>query len=195
MMKLSRTTRFLTLLAVLAWSPFALADEAALWSLLQGGGQVVLIRHALTTPGVGDPPGMTLDDCSTQRNLNEAGRVQARQLGEAWRARGVVVGRLLSSPWCRCIETSRLAFGQTPELASALGNLFGRPERVAGQMAELKPLLSQVPAAGGNSVLVSHGSTIQALTGISPATAEMVVLTPQGDGGFTVAGRLSAHRP
>lgn len=194
MTKPSRIAPWLALLAALVCSPCALAGEA-LWSLLQGGGQVVLIRHALTTPGVGDPPGMTLDDCSTQRNLNEAGRKQARRLGEAWRTRGVVVGRLLSSPWCRCIETTRLAFGQTPEPLPALGNLFGRPERVAGQVAELKPLLGQVPAAGGNTVLVSHGSTIQALTGISPATAEMVVLTPQGGGSFTVAGRLSAHPP
>ncbi|WP_157979428.1 histidine phosphatase family protein [Rhodoferax ferrireducens] len=194
MMKLSRTTRLLTLLAVLAWSPFALADEAALWSLLQGGGQVVLIRHALTTAGVGDPPGMTLADCNTQRNLNEEGRAQARQLGVAWHARGVAVGRLLSSPWCRCVETARLAFGQTPELASALGNLFDHPERVARQLTELTPLVSQTPARG-NTVLMSHGSTIQALTGISPATAEMVVLTPQGSGGFTVAGRLSARSP
>lgn len=67
MMKLSRTLRLFTLLAALAWSPFALADEAALWSLLQGGGQVVLIRHALTTAGVGDPPGMTLADCNRGR--------------------------------------------------------------------------------------------------------------------------------
>ncbi len=193
MMKLSHTVRLFTLLVALAWSPFALADEAALWALLQKGGQVVLIRHALTTAGVGDPPGMALGDCTTQRNLNDEGRAQARQLGAALRARGVAVGRLLSSPWCRCVETARLAFGQTPELVTALGNLFDRPQRVAGQVAELEPLLSQPPVVG-NTVLVSHGSTIQALTGISPATTEMVVLTPQGSG-FTVAGRLTAQTP
>ena len=81
MMNLSRTTRLLALLAAfaaLAWPPFTLADEA-LWSVLKGGGQVILIRHALTTPGVGDPEGMTLGDCSTQRNLNDEGRAHARQ--------------------------------------------------------------------------------------------------------------------
>jgi len=196
MMNLSRTTRLLALLAAfaaLAWPPFTLADEA-LWSLLKGGGQVILIRHALTTPGVGDPEGMTLGDCSTQRNLNDEGRAHARQLGDAFRTRGVAVGKLLSSPWCRCTETARLAFGKDPELSPALGNLFGRPELAARQVAELKPLVSQ-PPAGGNTVMVSHGSTIAALTGISPGTAEMVVLTPQGGGRFTVAGRLSAHKP
>ena len=183
------TARLLYLVAVLVWCPLAAADEA-LWALLKAGGQVVLVRHAVTTPGTGDPPGMKLGDCSTQRNLNEAGRAEARRLGEALRARGVPVGRILSSPWCRCVETAQLAFGQPPEILPALGNLFGRPERAAQQVSELEPLVGRRPDSG-NSVLVSHGSTIAALTGIAPATAEMVVLTPRG-GRFAVAGRLTA---
>jgi phosphohistidine phosphatase SixA len=184
------TARLLCLLAVLASFPLAAADEA-LWALLKAGGQVVLVRHALTTPGTGDPPGMKLDDCSTQRNLSDEGRAEARRLGQALRARGVPVGRILSSPWCRCVETAQLAFGQTPEILPALGNLFGRSERAPQQVSELGPLVGRRPDSG-NSVLVSHGSTIAALTGISPSTAEMVVLTPRGGGRFTVAGRLTA---
>lgn len=188
-----RTMRLLALIAALAWSPFVAADDA-LWALLRGGGQVVMIRHALTTPGVGDPPGMKLDDCSTQRNLSDEGRGHARQLGEAFRQRGIPVGQVLASPWCRAIETARLAFDKVPAISPPLGNVFGRPERTAGQLAGLKPLAGQKPA-GGNTVMVSHGSTILALTGISPDTAEMVVLTPQGGGRFTVAGRMVAHKP
>lgn len=189
----NRTIGLLALIAALAWSPMAMADDA-LWALLKGGGQVVLIRHALTTPGVGDPPGMKLDDCSTQRNLSDEGRAHARQLGEAFRQRGIPVGQVLVSPWCRAIETAKLAFDKVPAMSAPLGNVFGRPERTAGQLAGLKPLAGQKPA-GGNTVMVSHGSTILALTGISPDTAEMVVLTPQGGGRFTVAGRMVAHRP
>ena len=184
------TARLLCLLAVLAWVPPAAADET-LWALLKAGGQVVLVRHALTTPGTGDPPGMKLGDCSTQRNLSDEGRAQARRLGQALRDRGVPVGRILSSPWCRCVETAQLAFGQTPEPLPALGNLFGRPERAAQQVGELEPLVGRLPDSA-NSVLVSHGSTIAALTGIAPDMAEMVVLTPRGGGRFTVAGRLTA---
>lgn len=184
--------RRLCLFVIIAASPFAAIANEALWALLKDGGQVVMIRHALTTPGVGDPDGMKLDDCRTQRNLNDEGRRHARQLGQVLRERGVPVTRVLSSPWCRCVETARLAFGEAPEIFAALGNLFGRPERAAGQVAELRPLVGQRPAAG-NLVLVSHGSTISALTGISPDTSEMVVLTPQGGGRFTVAGRLSAR--
>jgi phosphohistidine phosphatase SixA len=168
--------------------PPAGADEAV-WALLRSGGQVVVIRHAVTTPGVGDPDGMRLDDCQSQRNLTDAGRAHARRLGEAVRTRGVTVERVLSSPWCRCLETARLAFGRA-ETWTALGNLFGRPENRDEQIRQMRAMVGE-PRTGGNLVLVTHGSTIGALTGISPDTAEMVVLTPQGQGRFAVAGRLS----
>src|SRR5688572_17565050 len=99
-------------LALLSLPSTALADEA-LWSLLKKGGQVVLMRHAVTTPGVGDPPGFRLDDCSTQRNLTDAGRQDARRVGAAFRARNIVVESVYSSPWCRCVETANLAFGKS----------------------------------------------------------------------------------
>lgn len=188
-MKLPALRRVLACAAVLMCSLSAAADEA-LWAVLKGGGQVVLIRHALTTPGVGDPEGMTLADCATQRNLSDEGRAHARQLGEAWRRRGIPLGQLLSSPWCRCLETGRLAFGREAQVLPALGNLFGRSGETGRQLAELKPLAGRKPAAG-NTVMLSHGSTIVALTGISPGTGEMVILTPRGDGGFAVAGRLT----
>jgi broad specificity phosphatase PhoE len=170
------------LIALLASAP-ALADER-LWSLLKAGGQVVLIRHTVTTPGAGDPPGMRLDDCSTQRNLTDAGRVHARRIGEAFRSRGIPVERVLSSPWCRCLETARLAFGQA-EVSEALSNLFGRPENRERQVKQIQALVATKPAKG-NLVLVTHGSTIQALTGVSPGTGEMVLFS-----GGQVLGRIS----
>jgi broad specificity phosphatase PhoE len=173
-------TRCLVLFLVLV-SGTALADEK-LWSLLRTGGQVVLIRHAVTTPGAGDPPGFRLEDCSTQRNLTDAGRDHARRIGEAWRKRAIPVERVLSSPWCRCTETAQLAFGKS-ERSDALANLFGRYENRERQVAQLGKIAAQAPKA--NLVLVTHGSTIAALTGISPGTGEMVILT-RGK----VAGRL-----
>jgi len=168
----------------------AQASEA-LWTLLKGGGQVVLIRHTITTPGVGDPPGMRLDDCSTQRNLTDEGRGHAKRIGEVFRERAIPVGRVLSSPWCRCVETAKISFGKS-EVSEPLGNLFGRPENRAKQVEQMKALASARPKSG-NVVLVSHGSTIAALTGISPDTGEMVIVTPQGGGKFAVAGRLGVN--
>ena len=176
------------LLAELA-GPGAARGSEQIWALLKGGGQVVLMRHAVTTPGVGDPAGMRLDDCSTQRNLSDAGRREARQIGLAFRARGVVVDRVLASPWCRCVETASLAFGSA-EIAPALSNLFGRSEHRTPQVREMQALVGE-RHSGGNLVLVSHGSTILALTGVSLDADEMVVVTPQGAGSFVVIGRLS----
>ena len=167
---------------VLAWAIPAHADEK-LWSLLKGGGHVVLIRHAITTPGAGDPPGFKLEDCSTQRNLTDEGRRHARSIGEQFAKRKIPVERVLSSPWCRCIETAKLAFGRMDEISTPLSNLFGRSENRERQMAELKKIAAVKPK--GNLVLVTHGSVVQPLTGISPGTGEMVILS-QGK----VIGRL-----
>ncbi|MFB3819336.1 MAG: histidine phosphatase family protein [Candidatus Methylomirabilales bacterium] len=176
----------LSLLA--AGIPAATADEGV-WALLRGGGQVILLRHTRTTPGAGDPPGMRLDDCGSQRNLSEAGREHARRIGDAFRARAIPVDRVLSSPWCRCLDTARLAFGAA-EVWQPLGNLYGRAHAAGEQLPGLRAVVGE-PRAGGNLVLVSHGSTIAALTGVMPAPGEMVVLTPRGGGRFAVAGRLT----
>jgi phosphohistidine phosphatase SixA len=184
---LARAVLLLVVLTPAAPSP-AGADER-LWSLVKSGGQAIFVRHAVTTPGVGDPPNMRLSDCRTQRNLTDEGRGHARRVGEAFRARAIPVDRILSSPWCRCLETARLAFGP-PETWAPLGNLFGRPESRAEQVQALRALAGE-RRTGGNVVLVTHGSTIAALTGVNPITAEMVVLTPQGEGRFVVAGRLA----
>jgi broad specificity phosphatase PhoE len=186
-----RPIAWLVMLLVGLGIPVGVADADQLWDLLRSGRQVIMIRHAITTPGVGDPTGFRLDDCATQRNLTDEGRAHARRLGEAFRARGIPVDRVLSSPWCRCVETARLAFGNS-EVWTPLSNLFGRPENREAQVRQMRARVSQAPA-GGNLVLVTHGSTIAALTGIHPATAEMVVLTPRGGGQFEVAGRLGAR--
>lgn len=176
---------FLLALAV-ALSP-SHADEA-LWQAVRGGGHVLFLRHALTTPGSGDPPGFKLEDCSTQRNLSGEGRAQARRTGEVFKERGVPVGEVLSSPWCRCVETAKLAFGRA-KTWTALTNLHARHENAEKQLRALRP---RIAAHGGNDnlVLVSHGSTALALTGEHPAMGEVLVLQP-GSSGFRIVGRLS----
>lgn len=178
------------LLAVALWLPSSARSDEALWEALKVSGHVVLLRHTVTTPGVGDPAGMRLDDCATQRNLTEEGRQHARRIGNAFRGRNIAVERVLSSPWCRCLETAQLAFGKA-QAWQPLSNLFGRPENEAKQVDELRAFVSQPRT--GNAVLVTHGSTVAALTGISPGTGEMVLVSPHGAGKFVVLGRLSVE--
>ena len=178
--------RWLLLALALALSP-ARADEA-LWHAVRQGGYVLFVRHALTDPGFGDPPGFKLQDCSTQRNLSGEGRAQATRMGEAFRQRGVPVGEVLASPWCRCLETAQLAFGRAKTWA-ALANLHARSENADRQVRAMRPRIAAFQGKD-NLVLVSHGSTAAALTGEHPAMGEILVLKPQPPG-FRVAGRLS----
>jgi broad specificity phosphatase PhoE len=165
---------------------FSVDADDKLLEALKRGGQVVLIRHTITDPGVGDPQGMRLEDCATQRNLSEEGRAHARRIGQELRKKEVPIGRVLSSPWCRCIETAKLAFGRA-EASEPLSNLFGRYEKREAQVQGMRQLIK---AEKANLILVSHGSTIAALTGISPGTGEMVILTPTGPGSFSLRGRI-----
>lgn len=170
------------------------AGNDALWELLKGGGQVILMRHAGTTPGVGDPPGMRIDDCSTQRNLTDEGRRHAKRIGEAMRAHGVAVDKVLSSPMCRCLETARLAFNRIDE-SQPVSNTFSRTEsEMPRQVREMRALAGE-KRRGGNAVLVSHGTTIHAVTGVATEPGEMVIVTPRGGGIFEFKGKLMPAPP
>jgi phosphohistidine phosphatase SixA len=186
--RLRAVTGGVVLAMLLLSTPATAIDSEALWALLQSGGQVVVIRHAATEPGVGDPPGFRLDDCRTQRNLSAAGREEARRIGVALQARGVPIGQVLSSRWCRCLETARLAFGSV-EPWQPLDSFFNDRSREAEQTPVVRQRAGERPTTG-NLILVTHQVNIAALTGISPAAGEMVILTPQGDSTFRLAGRL-----
>src|SRR5436309_15777483 len=100
---------FVPLAVALMAAPVAAAASDEAWAALAKGGHVALVRHGNAPPGYGgDPPGFKIDDCKTQRNLDEQGRGEARALGEACRKHGVRVDRILSSRWCRCLETARV---------------------------------------------------------------------------------------
>jgi broad specificity phosphatase PhoE len=163
-------------------------DQAAAWALLQQPGHVVFMRHA-EAPGYADPPGYTLEDCATQRNLVDSGRQHARRTGEAFRRNGVAFQRLLTSPWCRCKETALLAMGREAEVFAPLSNLVGRQQHTAEQVASLKAYLASLDA-NTRVLFVTHGIVINALTGISPASGEMIILKPGPGGAPEVAGRL-----
>jgi len=175
-------------LILAAPGPAVAADEA-LWTLLRAGGQVIMLRHAGTIGTVGDPPGFQVEDCSTQRNLTEAGREQARKIGEAFRAREIPIARILSSPWCRCLDTARLAFGRVEPWWPLIGEPRA-PDQISSRVRQIHEVLGTTPV-GGNVVLVTHFVTVQDATGERIAEGELVVFTPRGDGQFTSVGRLA----
>ena len=173
-------------------APAVAADEAAdAWAALAKGGHVALIRHGNAPPGYGgDPPGFKIDDCSTQRNLDDTGREQARALGEAFRKHGVRVDRALASPWCRCLETARLMAVGGVESSWAL--VPDRDPNAPLRLIELKALV-YTWRGPGTLVLVTHALTVRPLIGILPGQAETIVLkpTPGSGSGIQVVGRIA----
>jgi phosphohistidine phosphatase SixA len=154
------------------------SGEQAAWSALRAGA-IVLFRHA-NAPGIGDPPGMRLGDCSTQRNLNGSGRVQARGMGGRLRREGVKVGAVWTSRWCRTRETAELMAVGPVRNVSAFNSFFDdrRSERAKTHSARQLLLGWRGP---GSVVVVTHQVNITALTGVTPESGEGVVLRPQGN--------------
>ncbi|MFC5510774.1 histidine phosphatase family protein [Massilia jejuensis] len=188
-----KARRFLLVLALFGVHAHAAQmSEDALWQALRGGGVTVLLRHAATNPGIGDPPGFKLDQCATQRNLSEAGRADARAIGAAFARHQVTPGAVWSSRWCRCLETARLAFGRV-EPEPSLDSMFRDEEDQSA--AKLRALRTRLAARSATSplVLVTHDVNIRALTGQSLAQGEMV-LVKQRDDELEVLGRIAVPR-
>jgi broad specificity phosphatase PhoE len=163
----------------LGWAQAAAPTaDAAVAQRLRAGACVVLLRHAQTTPGVGDPPKFRVDMCSTQRNLSEEGRAQARRIGQWFKAQDLKPRAVQSSAWCRCKDTADLAFGRHV-MWSALNSLFGEHDRGAAQSAQLRAASAQVPP-GQFEVWVTHQVNVTALTGESVAMGEALILDAQG---------------
>lgn len=174
--------------ALLAAAPLP-AQERPAWGALGADG-IVLFRHA-ESPGTGDPPAFRLGDCSTQRNLSERGRAQARALGEAFRTRRIAVGAVLTSQWCRTRETAELAFPGQVRDAPAFNSFFREDAEQARRQTEA----ARAALAGWRGpavlVVVTHQVNITALTDVFPASGEGVVVRVRPDGSLAVAGRLS----
>ncbi len=189
----------IALVQTLRFSGSAMADQptAVLYETLRRGGLAILIRHA-SAPGTFDPPGFKLDDCSTQRNLDEAGRAHATKLGQALRSEKIPIDAVFSSQWCRCLETARLAF---PERAiqpqSFLNSPTGlAPEQREARLNEWRGHLAQFQlnkSNKSNRIYVSHMFNVQDLTGQSILEANALIVKIKPDTSkfsLEVLGRL-----
>lgn len=180
--------------AALVWAVPATAVEPIATAALAQPGHVLLLRHAIA-PGTGDPAGMRLGDCATQRNLDAAGRAQAQAIGAGLRQAGIGQARVFTSQWCRTRETAEiLSFGPVVERPAELNSFFDERSAQPAATAALRAFLRSLPSDGGLVVLVTHQVNITALTGIVPASGEGVVLRLAPAGEFAVAGRLPPPR-
>lgn len=165
------------------------ADETTrLMAMLNEPGVFAFMRHALA-PGMGDPQVFKLRDCSTQRNLSDAGRRQSEKIGEVFRAHGISQAHVFSSQWCRCLETAKLlGLGEIRELP-AINSFFQDFSNRDPQTRELRRWLTE-DRPDGPVLLVSHQVNITALADVFAQSGEIIFLRLLSDGVPEVLGRL-----
>jgi hypothetical protein len=169
--------RLLVSLALAAFVGLAAAADAALVEKLRHGGYVLYIRHASTDFSQNDSRMTSYEDCSTQRNLTDKGRTEAKKLGAEIKRLQIPIGVVYASPFCRTMETARLAFGEPKPTNEARGG----PSRTddATRYEPLKKLLATPPSTGKNNVISSHGNPFFAIFGPPYlAEGEIAVVEP-----------------
>ena len=163
-------------------------EGAALVRALRKGGFTLYFRHTATDFSQSDRAMGAYDDCATQRNLSEAGRAQAREIGEAIRALGLPVGEVIASPFCRTMETGRLMFGRAEPSTVVRG--YEGTSAANADYTRLVALLSSPPKAGTLRMITSHGNPFRAVAGPPHLDeGEAAVLKPAGSG-FVVVARI-----
>ncbi len=168
---------------------FSHAKATELAELLKGNEHVLLMRHALA-PGVGDPAGYKLEDCKSQRNLDEQGRAQAQRTGQWLKSQGVQEASVFSSAWCRCKETAdKLGWGK-PTHEVSLNSFFDDMRQGPQSNAKLQKFIeSQLKTKGSKAlILVTHHVNIAEFMGENVGSGDMVLVkvSPQG--------RLVSHK-
>ena len=161
---------------------------------LQQGDALMIMRHAIA-PGTGDPAEFTLDDCSTQRNLSDGGRAQARDIGQRLHESGIRSARVRHSQWCRCRDTAELLGYDDIEAMPILNSFFqGRGDRQA-QTDALRDFVHDALSSGGDNslLLVTHQVNITALTGVYPGSGELVIVHRSDNGNLTVIGTIETQ--
>jgi len=177
---------------LLPFNASASDNNAEAWEALQEGRAILILRHALA-PGTGDPANFDVNDCSTQRNLNETGREQARSWKPFLAKHGVEEARVFTSQWCRCRDTAtEMDVGEVMEWPSLNSFFQGRGDGAA-QTRQTIALVNDLKP-GLPVVMVSHQVNITQLAGIYPSSNEGVILALPLSEDPTVLARVAPGR-
>tara|TARA_Y100000992_G_scaffold282966_1_gene231894 strand:+ start:31 stop:588 length:558 start_codon:yes stop_codon:yes gene_type:complete len=156
-----------------------------LFNQLEDGGKLIFIRHAYA-PGSGDPSNFNLNDCSTQRNLSVEGRQQAKYIGEFFRDKKIKIDKILSSEWCRCKETAKIAFKNFS--TNSFLNSFYSSKFAKNKNKQINALNNYIVnfKSDKNLILVTHYVLISEVLNYAPSSGEIVV----SDKNFKVIGSI-----
>ena len=177
--------RFFIIIFISLTTPIKADLYKNLINQLEDGGKLIFIRHAYA-PGNGDPAGFNLNDCSTQRNLSEDGRKQAQHIGEFFTKNKIEIDKVLSSEWCRCKETAKIAF-KNYSTNSFLNSFYSakfyknKDKQIIAFNNYIKNFKSKK-----NLILVTHYVFISEVLNYGPSSGEIVV----SDKKFNMIGSL-----
>jgi phosphohistidine phosphatase SixA len=167
------------------------AQSQDIWTQMrENTGYVVLLRHAQTFPGTGDPSGFQLDDCTTQRNLSPEGREQAVKIGQAFRDRQIPINRVFSSQYCRCLDTAKLLNLGNVQPSPMLNSIFEDRTTATQQNERVRQEIFNHRNTPGVIVMVSHFANIGEISGISLELGEAVVVKADRQGNLEMIGQI-----
>lgn len=172
-------------------SPPNVLDGHKLVAALRGGGYIIYFRHGITDLSTSDTDRDHLENCATQRVLSPEGRQQMRAIGRTMLALRIPIGQVLSSPYCRSVDTVTLAFGKAQKTDDLVNTVTADEETVAHMALALRKLLATPPAHGANTVLSGHTGNLQEASGIWPKPeGTAIIFKPEGDGKFSYIARI-----
>jgi broad specificity phosphatase PhoE len=150
------------LAALPAVAPAQAPDDKTLAAALRAGGHVIVLRHGATFADQADTDPLNFDNVAAQRKLNDQGKALAKGFGDSLRNAGVPVGKVYTSKYNRAYETATLAgfkdIATTADLTE--GGLVVSPNENARRAEALRKMLATQPAAGTNTVLITHKPNI-----------------------------------
>ena len=180
--------KFLFIISISLTSSIKADSNKNLMNQLLDGNKLIFIRHAYA-PGSGDPDNFNLNDCSTQRNLSNEGKNQAKNIGEFFKKNKIKIDKVISSEWCRCKDTSSLAFGSFETknfLNSFYSSKFAKNKN--SQMLDLIKYIKNFKSKK-NLVLVTHYVVISEALNYAPSSGEIVI----SDKKFNIIGTFKTN--
>ena len=180
--------KFLLIIFISLTTPIKADLNKKLINQLEDGGKLIFIRHAYA-PGSGDPNNFNLNDCSTQRNLNEDGIKQAKNIGNFFKKNKIKIYKVFSSEWCRCKETAKIAFNDFS--TKNFLNSFYSPKFQKNKSKQVKELSNYVQNLDSkkNLILITHYVLIYEILGYAPSSGEIVI----SDRNFNKIGSLEIN--
>ena len=159
---------------------------------LRKGGYVIFFRHAAANE---DQKDINVDfgNCATQSNLNQRGRDEAKAIGTAFKRLNIPVGTVLASPFCRTLDTAQIAFGKATKSEELISIIYAR-NKSSELLQALVKMLQNVPSGANNTILVGHGSNLNAVLKLNLQEGGAAIFKPKADRSFVLVGQIQTAK-